>query len=137
MGPPAGIEFQRQCHRLEDLCHHLGQLATNLLGGHILAETAFGQAGREPGGHRDAQVGPDEQLLELLQRLVVELALDEDIADAAADGPGRAAQPGLETPQPAAQETTSAQRACPSVPVTRAETMLPGSRSERSNSTAA
>src|SRR5690606_38361135 len=92
------------------------------------------------GGGRRAEIGGDQQLLELLQRRVVELALGEDAGDAVGDlarRPGEAfAQPG----QPAALRggvrrvahaallavAASAVSPASSAPVTRAATISPG-----------
>src|SRR3546814_10923204 len=61
-----------------------------------LVEARLCQVGGEPRRGGDAEVGGDQQLLQLLQRLVVQLALGEDAGDALAELGGRAGEPGLQ-----------------------------------------
>src|SRR3546814_15444765 len=66
-----------------------------------LVEARLCQVGGEPRRGGDAEVGGDQQLLQLLQRLVVQLALGEDAGDALAELGGRAGEHGLQSLTPA------------------------------------
>src|SRR5690606_5768528 len=112
----------------------------HLLRCHLIAETALGQAGDQLRRRRRAEIGGDQQLLEFLQRRVVEAALGEDAGDAVADPARRAGQPLAQPRQPAAlrglggvvahaaqlAESGCATSPSASAPVTRAGTMSPG-----------
>jgi hypothetical protein len=78
----------------------VGQGAPHLVIRHLLAEAGAGQLGGQLGGGGRAEIGLDQQLLQLLQRRIVQLALGEDAADAFGQLGGGARQPLLQSGEP-------------------------------------
>ncbi len=77
----AEVERQRLGHRLQ----HLGDFgrhdARDILAGDVLAIALRRQGAGDAHGGLDAEIGLDEQILQLVQRLVVQLALGEQRCD--------------------------------------------------------
>jgi len=100
-GAGGRIDHQRPRDRHQDLLDLGGEDLFHLVGRHRRVVTADPDRGRDLGGGRDAEVGADQQLLELLDRAGVELALADEVGDGAADRRGRPPQPGREPAPPA------------------------------------
>ena len=75
------IEFERQRDRVERLLDLLGQHALHLGAGDFLAITALGEAVGDAHRRLDAEIGLDEDVLEILKHLLVEASLGEDGGD--------------------------------------------------------
>ncbi len=82
-----GLWRQIELQRLGDRLQHLGDFgrhdAADILAGHVLAVALGGQRIGDAHGGLDAEIGLDQQVFEILQRLVVELALGEERGDLA------------------------------------------------------
>ena len=75
------IEFELQRDRIERLLYLLGQHALHLGAGDFLAIATLGEAIGDAHRRLDAQIGLDEDVLEILKHLLVEAALGEDRGD--------------------------------------------------------
>ena len=84
-----GLWRKIELQRLGDGGQHLGDLgrhdAGDLLAGHVLAVALGGQRVGDAERRLDAEIGLDQEVFEVLQRLVVELALGEERRDLAGE----------------------------------------------------
>ena len=67
--------------RREDLLHLGRDHRLHLVGRDRLVVAAFADRGRDPRRDIDAEIGADQHLLDLVEHLRVELALDHEIGD--------------------------------------------------------
>ena len=97
------VDGEGEGYRLQHLRDILGQGLANFLVRHLLVELFARQVGGELGGSGGAQVRHDQNLFQLLQRLVVQAAPGgENAGDAAGQPLGRAGKAGAEAAEKAA-----------------------------------
>ena len=73
-----GIDGQRHGDRLQDLGDVVGEGRAHFLVGDFLAEALLAELGDQPAGDGDAEIGLDQHILEIVERLLVELLLGEE-----------------------------------------------------------
>ena len=95
------LERQRLGDRGKRALHLGGQHGAHLLRRDLLVVAALRQGLGDAHGRLDAQVRLNQQVLELLQRISVELPLGEDAGDVFGQARRRLGQPGLEALEPA------------------------------------
>src|SRR5690606_38058481 len=78
----AALDVDRLRDRLEDRCDVLGERLPHLFRTDLLVEPPLSEIIGNASGGRRPQVGHDQELLELLDAFLVELAVGEDAADA-------------------------------------------------------
>ena len=78
MGLVFRVEFQGLGDRFQNFGNVLGEGPAHFLGTDFLVKAGFGQPLRQLGRGRDSQVRSNQQLFELFERLLVQLALCED-----------------------------------------------------------
>jgi hypothetical protein len=83
--------YQHLCLRLRDLGNVVCKAAAPICGD-FLAEALLAELGDQAGGDGDAEVGLDQRVLELVERLLVELL--GEAGDALGDALGRFGRPG-------------------------------------------
>src|SRR5208282_1681477 len=141
-GLPRPVHDERLGDGAQHLRDRTRQALAHLLGARLARETLGRETLGQLGRHGRPEIGGDEELLELLQRRRIELALAEDAGDALAELARAAAEPRLEPAQPAATrcrallahrrhcattpQTTRARSSAPSAAMTDARAMLPG-----------
>ncbi len=77
-----GVDFKRLSNRRENLFDFLSQDVPDFFRRDVAVVARFAQSARDAGRDIETEIGLNEQVFKLLQRLVVELALREDAADA-------------------------------------------------------
>ena len=93
---------ERPCDRFERAGDFLGEDRLHRLRLDSLVVAAAADRLADAGRGGEAEIGLDEDVLERVERIGVELALGEDVGDAAAERRGGARQAGGELGQPAA-----------------------------------
>src|SRR5438445_53212 len=82
-----------------DLLYHARDLL-ELVGGDRLVVAPLAHGGRYLGRAVDPEIGADQHLLNLVEHRAVELALDDEIGDGAADRGGGALEPAAQALPP-------------------------------------
>src|SRR5690606_762415 len=83
MGLQALIECEGMSDGLQNGGNLVGKRGSDFVGGDLLVIPVAGNIGGNPCGGRDAKIGADQQFFELLDHVIIELALGEDVRDAA------------------------------------------------------
>ena len=94
-----GVERESLFHRQKEGLDDLSQGGADFVGGDFLVELGVTQARRRLFRQAPAEIGGDQQFLQLRQRLVVEPPLGENAGDAAADLGRGARQAGAQPPE--------------------------------------
>jgi hypothetical protein len=97
----ARVDRKRGRHRLQDLGDVVGKGRAHLLVGDFLAEAFLAELVDQARRHADAEVGFDQRVLQLVERLLVELLLGEQAGDALGDPLGRLGETRAQARQPA------------------------------------
>ena len=96
-----GIDHERGRDGRENLLDLGGEDRLDLVGADILVVAALADRFRDPGGRGNAEVGADQNVLELLQHAGIELALGDEIGDRRRDRGGGTGEPAAQPPPPA------------------------------------
>ncbi len=85
-GPLASVDFEWLGERVEHGLDFGRENVLHFVGADVFVVAAFGDRLGDPQRRRGAEIGADQHILKLLQRVRVELPLRENIIDAAANG---------------------------------------------------